>query len=106
MSEQTLTPAADVIERGDLLSRFPDYVTRDERSGYEGYIIQPDKLREVFKAVRDEMGYDYLSSVTGVDYLPENLMEVVYHAFKTTGGPALVFKTQVARDQAGHAIVA
>jgi NADH-quinone oxidoreductase subunit C/D len=98
MSEQTLTPAADVIERGDLLSRFPDYVTRDERSGYEGYIIQPDKLREVFKAVRDEMGYDYLSSVTGVDYLPENLMEVVYHASRTIGGPPLVLKVQTQRD--------
>ena len=35
-------------------------------------------------------------SVTGVDYLAENKMEVVYHVYKTTGGPGLVFKVQVA----------
>jgi NADH:ubiquinone oxidoreductase subunit D len=44
------------------------------------------------------MGYDFLSSVTGVDYLPDNQMEVVYHAYQSTGGPALVFKAQVPRE--------
>jgi NADH-quinone oxidoreductase subunit C/D len=98
MSEQTLAPAADLVEKSDLISRFPDYVTRDERSGYEGYIIQTDKLIDVVKAVRDEMGYDYLSSVTGVDYLPEDMMEVVYHASRTIGGPPLVLKVRAPRD--------
>jgi NADH-quinone oxidoreductase subunit C/D len=98
MSEQALAPAADVIQKSDLLSRFPEYVTRDERNGYAGYLIEADKLLEVFKAVRDEMGYDYLSSVTGVDYLPEEKMEVVYHASRTTGGPPLVLKVQAPRE--------
>ena len=83
-----------------LDSRFPDAVTPDTRKGYEGYLVQPDRLLEIATALRDEMGYDYLSSVTAVDYLPEGVMEVVYHTFRTTGGPSLVFKVQLPRDNA------
>ncbi len=55
---------------------------------------------EVATAIRDELGYDYLSSVTAVDYLPEGIMEVVYHAFRSTGESGLVFKVQTARENA------
>ena len=37
--------------------------------------------------------------MTGVDYLPEGKMEVVYHAYRSQGGPAAVFKVQVPREQ-------
>ena len=53
---------------------------------------------EFAKAIRDDYGYDFLSSVTGVDYLPDNMMEVVYHAYKSTGGSPLVFKCQTPRE--------
>jgi NADH-quinone oxidoreductase subunit D/NADH-quinone oxidoreductase subunit C/D len=82
----------------DLAARFPGVVTADSRPGYTGFIVNPDKLVEVATFIRDEMGYDLLSSVTGVDYLADGKMEVVYHTFKTTGGPAFVFKTQAPRD--------
>jgi NADH-quinone oxidoreductase subunit C/D len=93
MNEQT------VILESDLATRFPEAVTPDERKGFEGYQVKPESLLEVVKVIRDEWGYDYLSSVTGVDNFPDNL-EVVYHLFKTTGGPALTLKTQVPRDNA------
>jgi NADH-quinone oxidoreductase subunit D/NADH-quinone oxidoreductase subunit C/D len=93
MSEETIVQAKSEIE-----ARFPDSVTRDERKGYEGYIVNVGSLLEFARTIRDEMGYDFLSSVTGVDYLPDNQMEVVYHAYQSTGGPALVFKAQVPRD--------
>ena len=99
MTEQIATTVLDEMRAKDVGSRFPEAVISDTRKGYEGYIIQVDKLLEVAKFIRDELGYDYLSSVTGVDYQPEGKMEVVYHAFKTIGGPALVFKVQVPRDQ-------
>jgi len=78
--------------------RFPEVVNRDEREGYEGYIVSPDSLLSFARTLRDDLGYDYLSCVTGVDYLPEGKMEVVYHAYRTSGGPALVFKVQVPRQ--------
>jgi NADH-quinone oxidoreductase subunit C/D len=93
MSEQTL-----ISEKSDLETRFYEAVTPDERKGYCGYIVKPSSLIEYATYLRDELGYDFLTSVTGVDYLPEDKMEVVYHTFKSTGGPVLVFKTQVPRE--------
>jgi len=81
----------------DLVARFPEGVTVETRPGYDGFIVEKDKLIEVATAIRDEFGFDLLTAVTGVDYYPENKMEVVYHAYKTTGGPGLVFRVQVPR---------
>ena len=83
----------------DLGARFPGIVTADTRPGFKGWMVPKDNLIEVATAIRDELVYDLLSTVTGVDYLPENKMEVVYHAYKTTGGPGLVFKVQVPREE-------
>jgi len=82
----------------DVEVRFSDLLTHDERPGYGGYLIQTQHLINFARNLRDELGFDYLSSVTGVDYLPEGKMEVVYHMYRTKGGPALVFKVQVFRD--------
>ncbi|HSR47523.1 MAG TPA: NADH-quinone oxidoreductase subunit D [Anaerolineales bacterium] len=81
----------------DLADLFPGVATRDERPGYTGAIVPADQLIDFARTLRDTHGYDYLSSVTGVDYLPEDKMEVVYHAFRSAGGPAAVFRTQVSR---------
>lgn len=98
MSEKETQESID-----ERLEQFPDGakqgVKPDAREGYEGYIVPPEKLLTFASAVRDELGYDYLSSLTAVDYLPDGLMEVVYHAYRTEGGPALVFKTQVPREK-------
>jgi len=90
MSEQPSRP------KQTLQERFPE-VAPDERQGYAGFLVPASRLVEFATALRDQEGYDYLSSVTGVDYLPDDKMEVVYHAFRTAGGPAMVFKTQVPR---------
>ncbi len=83
-----------------VLARFGDQVQPDPRPGFSGYIVQPARLLEFASALRQELGYDLLSSLTGVDYLPEGKMEVVYHAQRTGGGPPLVYKVQVPRDNA------
>jgi NADH-quinone oxidoreductase subunit D/NADH-quinone oxidoreductase subunit C/D len=90
MSEQPSRPTQTLPER------FPD-VAPDGRPGYAGFLVPASRLVEFASALRDQEGYDYLSSVTGVDYLPDDKMEVVYHAYRTAGGPAMVFKTQVPR---------
>jgi len=81
-----------------LEAQFSNILEADERKGYSGYLIAADQLLNFATRLRDEFGYDYLSSVTGVDYLPEEKMEVVYHAYRSAGGPALVYKVQVPRD--------
>jgi NADH:ubiquinone oxidoreductase subunit D/NADH:ubiquinone oxidoreductase subunit C len=81
----------------DLVQRFPGIVSAETRPGFAGFIVEKDNLVEVATAIRDEFGFDLLTAVTAVDYLPDNKMEVVYHAYKTTGGPGLVFRVQVPR---------
>ncbi len=81
-----------------LLARFPGVVTKDDRQGYQGYFVNSEKLQDIALVLRDQMGYDYLSSVTGADYLPEGKMEAVYHFFKSTGGSALELKVSMPRE--------
>jgi NADH-quinone oxidoreductase subunit D/NADH-quinone oxidoreductase subunit C/D len=87
-----------------LKSKYPDAVKSDDREGYGGIIIDKDKLVDVAQTMRDELNFDYLSSATGVDYLDVedgvDHLEMVYHAYRTTGGSALVFKAQTERDSA------
>ena len=81
----------------DLAARFPGVVTADPRPGYSGWLVEKSHLVEIATFLQQELGFDYLSSVTGVDYLPEGKMEIVYHVYKTVGGPGLVFKVQLER---------
>lgn len=94
MTEETM------VVKSDLEVHFQGKLVPDEREGFEGFIVSPDNLLEVMTALRDEYSYDYLSSVTGVDYLPDDRMEVVYHLYRSTGGSGLVIKTQTPRNNA------
>jgi NADH:ubiquinone oxidoreductase subunit D/NADH:ubiquinone oxidoreductase subunit C len=93
MAEQVVVSRSE-----DLAARFPDWLTADTRPGFSGYLVAPENLVAFAKALRDELEFDYLASLTGVDYLPEGKLEVVYHASRMTGGPSIVFKVQAPRD--------
>jgi len=84
----------------NLVKRFPEWITQDVRSGYSGLLIRNEHLLEFAKIVRDELGFDFLSMVTAVDYFPEDFMDIVYQVYRTTGGPGLLFKVQVHRSNA------
>jgi NADH-quinone oxidoreductase subunit C/D len=92
---------ADPVEAAAaaLKESFPDAIVEDTRERYSGLIVPVDKLLDVAEYVRNELGFNYLSSVTGVDLLDDGKMEVVYHTFsiKKGGGP-LTLKVQVDRQ--------
>lgn len=94
--------AADVEAAiGYLKDKYPEAVRDDTRSGYSGIIVDRASLIEVAQTIRDELGFNYLSSATAVDYYGiSDHMEMVYHAYRISGGPALVFKAQTPRDRA------
>jgi NADH-quinone oxidoreductase subunit C/D len=92
MDTQNITLTAE------LTQLFQDAISKDERPNYEGYLVKPEHLIGTLEKLRDDLGYDYLSAVTGVDYLPEGKMEVVYHIRKSTGGAPLVLKAQLDRQ--------
>ena len=83
-----------------LKQKYPAAVKDDDRDGYSGIIVDAEQLLDVAATVHDELGFDYLSSATAVDYLGEgDHMEMVYHAYRISGGGALVFKAQTDRDR-------
>ena len=103
MTDQVLPQVADLPSTiAALKERFPEAVKDDTRAGYEGVIVEAAQLPEVARAIRDEFGFNYLSSLTAVDYLGHgDHLEVVYHAFRVpSGGKPLVFKAQTSRDDA------
>src|SRR5258708_12282635 len=84
----TLDPSTLPAVAGQALAaRFPDSVTRDARAGYQGWIVEKDKLVEVATALRDDFDFDLLSHVTGVDYFPDNI-EVSYNVYNPTPAPS------------------
>jgi NADH-quinone oxidoreductase subunit C/D len=83
-------------ESPDLAAVVPGAASTDERPNFSGWLVDKARLVEVATALRDDFGFDLLSSVTGVDYFPDK-MEIVYHLYKTTGGPGLSFKVQLPR---------
>jgi NADH-quinone oxidoreductase subunit C/D len=98
-----VSPAKELVSvedvPGKLKERYPDWVKDDTRQGYRGVIVDKDHLVEIATAIRDDFGFDFLSSATPVDYFGiEDSMEMVYHAYRTSGGPALWFKAQTPRD--------
>jgi len=99
--DEPVAVVADPIEKAisDLKERFPGEILDDERVRHTGFIIPADKLVEISEYVRDNLGFNYLSCLTGVDLIDENKMEVVYHTFSTEkGGGPIVLKVQVDRD--------
>lgn len=103
MVDHAPTQAPDIPATIEALqTRFPNAVKPDDRKGYEGIIIDSNKLVEVATALRNDFGFNYLSSLTAVDYHGiSDHMEVVYHAFRVpAGGPPLVFKAQTSREDA------
>jgi NADH-quinone oxidoreductase subunit C/D len=101
-SEAGVPPAiADPVDYAiqSLLERFPESVANETREGYSGLTVQADKLPEIALALRDELGFNYLSSVTGVDQIEDGKLEAVYHTYNIEqGGGAVVLHVQVDRD--------
>jgi len=82
-----------------IKERFSEGVVEDSRPGYGGFVVDADKIVELCQTLRDDLGFNYLSSLTGVDLIEDNKMEVVYHTYSINkGGGALVLKVQVDRD--------
>ena len=90
-------PIEEALAR--VKERFPEGVSDDTRDGYEGVVVSPDQVVDVSLSLRDDLGFNYLSSVTGVDLIEDNKLEVVYHAYNIDkGGGPVVFKVQVDRE--------
>jgi NADH-quinone oxidoreductase subunit D/NADH-quinone oxidoreductase subunit C/D len=94
--ERFATPAEEANAR--LKEAFPE-LADDNRPNHTGLMVSAENLLAVATTLRDDLGFDYLSSVTGLDLLDENRLEVVYHLYSIEkGGGPVTLKVQVPRD--------
>jgi NADH-quinone oxidoreductase subunit D/NADH-quinone oxidoreductase subunit C/D len=92
-----VTAAATLTDENltHLAAQFPGAIAAPDREGHAGCVVAPDHLTEVARYLRDQMGFDYLSSLTAVDYATQGYFEVVYHALSTErGGAPLAFRAR------------
>ena len=103
MSTEEVTAVEETVAPDEILAHFeehfPGALQAVDRKGHEGYVVDSERLIEVARHMRDEMGYDFLSSVTAVDYAKDGYFEVVYHAYSMEGGGGpLVIKARADAD--------
>lgn len=91
----TITPD-DAISA--LKKQFPG-VTDDPRDGHEALMVDSADLLNVAAALKNDLGFEYLSSVTGLDLIKDDKLEVVYHVYSIeAGGGPVTLKVQLPRD--------
>lgn len=70
----------------------------DSRENHDAIMVSADSLIEVAGYLKDELGFNYLSSVTGVDLIQDDKFEVIYHTYSIEkGGGPVTLKVQVPR---------
>jgi NADH/F420H2 dehydrogenase subunit C len=81
-----------------LSEKFPNFELAYVGGKDPAIHVEAEYLVELAQHLRDEEGYDYCSSITGVDH-PDRF-EVVYHLYSTEkeGGP-VILKVRAAREE-------
>lgn len=89
-----MTDAKSLVEL--LKGKFADIsaeVKNDRRISAE---VPPEQVLDVMYFMRDEMGRDFLASLSGADY--EDRIEVIYLVGSYSDGIIVVVKTKLPRD--------
>ncbi|HMU40570.1 MAG TPA: NADH-quinone oxidoreductase subunit C [Pseudomonadota bacterium] len=86
-----------------LVARFPDAVLSSHSAhGDDTAVVAKDQAKEVLRHLRDECGFDFLVSVTAVDYFDRTpRFEVVYHLRSMSTGNRLRIKVGVHEEEDG-----
>jgi NADH-quinone oxidoreductase subunit C len=62
-------------------------------------LIAPEQIVAAALYLRDTLGYAFLSDIAVVDYLADGVFELGYRFYHVAGGPSLVLKLRVPREQ-------
>jgi NADH-quinone oxidoreductase subunit B/C/D len=96
-----ITPTDEIAELADSINQALelDQAVTPEK---DTLVVARDQLFKVAQYVRDELGYEMLSNVTGVDYMGRegDRFEVVYHLYSMSQPekPGLVLKARAPAD--------
>lgn len=80
MSQVSLSREQNLIDQ--LKNRFPDAIkeTKIDRARRVTIHFEKDHLQEIAKFMRDELGFDHVKGVAGVDFPTHKRIEVLYFA--------------------------
>lgn len=73
--------------------------TAEVRRGEACLTIKGDRNFEVCRFVKDELGYDYLNCLSGVDWIAENELEVVYNISSLKQPGKITLRARVPRNE-------
>lgn len=107
MSETALSSEQKTV---DLLKlRFPEAIkeAKVDRAFRVSVTFERDHLLEVAKFMRDELGFDHVKGVAGVDFPTQKKIEVLYFAgsYARPEQPIVTLKTELPRDNPAIASV-
>lgn len=80
MSQTSTSREETIIEKAK--SRFPEYIkeTKFDNSRRVTISFDKDHVQEIAKWMRDDIGFDHLKGIAGVDYPTHKKLEVLYLA--------------------------
>ena len=84
-----------------MTAKFPEVKVEWMKERRLKVSISPLRIKEVGLFVRDTLGFDHISTVSGVDWIAKNELEVVYFIGSTTPGQEdfiMAVSERVARD--------
>jgi NADH-quinone oxidoreductase subunit C len=84
---------------GALRERFPEINTRSVDTAFH-VTVAPDRLREHMVYLRDELAFDFLVFVAGLDRPAEGIVELVYRLFSHESRTSVVLRVRCPRDGA------
>lgn len=66
--------------------RFPESTAETTHDGWPYVDVQPNAWLPVCKWVREELGLDFLASLTAVHFLDDGYLQVLVHAYRIADG--------------------
>jgi len=88
----------EVVET--LKQTFTEYVVeaKVQREKRVTVVVKRERLVEIARFLRDNLQFDHIASVSGVDYPEKNEFMVVYHVWSIPKKVLVALKTSVPRD--------
>ena len=81
-------------------ARFPEEVidAKVQRRGRISVSVKSDRIYDVGLLLRDELGFNHIASVAGVDYITMKEFEVIYYVWSIDKKVLVGLRTRVPRD--------
>jgi NADH/F420H2 dehydrogenase subunit C len=90
--------AEEILQQ--IQSRFQEQIRASEvRRGEACLTIKGDSSFEICRFIKEELRYDYLNSLSGVDWIAEGEMEVVYNISSLKQPGKITLRARIPRNE-------